>query len=153
MSADARVEVAAEVDAAEIEAMANAVLEALDLADAELSVLLTTDAHIAQLNATYRGVEGPTDVLSFPQEAMPGAPRVLGDVVVGLGRAAAQAAERGHSLRDELWVLIVHGVLHLCGHDHEDDEERAAMLAAEQRLLAAVGRSLSAGLVGRAGEG
>jgi len=153
MSAEVRVEAPCELDEAELTGMADAILRALDLQDAELSVLITSDDHIAGLNASYRQVEGPTDVLSFPQDAVPGGPRLLGDVVIGVGRATVQAAEQGHDLRAELQVLLVHGVLHLLGHDHETEAERASMTAAEQRVLTAVGQGPGAGLVGRSDRG
>ncbi|MEO0602861.1 MAG: rRNA maturation RNase YbeY [Myxococcota bacterium] len=152
MSAEVRIE-AGGLEESVVSAMADAILAALELSDAELSVLLTSDAHIAELNASWRGVEGPTDVLSFPQEAVPGGPRLLGDVVVGMETASRQAAEQGHDLATELRVLLVHGVLHLLGHDHETDDERAAMTKAEQEVLARVGEAPDAGLVGRSHQG
>ncbi len=153
MSADARLAVPCELDEAELAALADAVLDAVEHSDAELSVLVTSDAHVAELNAAWRGVAGPTDVLSFPQEIVPGAPRVLGDVVVALETATSQAADQGHALRTELQVLLVHGVLHLLGHDHETDGERAVMEAEERRVLARLGEEPGASLVGRASEG
>ncbi|MEM6928572.1 MAG: rRNA maturation RNase YbeY [Myxococcota bacterium] len=153
MSAEVRVETDGGPDEAAIAEMADAILVALELADAELSVLLTSDAHIAELNASWRGVEGPTDVLSFPQESLPGGPRLLGDVVVGMETASRQASEQGHDLATELRVLLVHGVLHLLGHDHQTSDERAAMTKAEREVLAWVGDAPDAGLVGRSHQG
>lgn len=117
----------------------------------ELSLVLCDDAHIRELNSEWRGIDAPTDVLSFEMEedagpgegedGMPELPvNVLGDVVISLDTAARQAAERRHALLDEARVLLVHGVLHLLGYDHEEDEEEAAeMAAAEQHLLKALG--------------
>lgn len=139
-----------------VEALAQQALEALGLDQVELSVLLCDDEVIAALNAEWREVEGPTDVLSFPQEdqdwALPeGMPRALGDVVISLDTAERQATALGHSLEQELRVLLVHGLLHLLGHDHEEDEdEAAAMRAAEASLLGAMGRS-EPGLIARSG--
>ncbi len=139
-----------------VEALAQQALQALGLDQVELSVLLCDDEVIAALNTEWREVEGPTDVLSFPQEedewALPeGMPRALGDVVISLDTAQRQATALGHGLEQELRVLLVHGLLHLLGHDHEEDEEEAAaMREAEAGLLAAMGQS-EAGLIARSG--
>jgi probable rRNA maturation factor len=120
-------------------ALAERVLAILDLSDAELSIVLCDDGFIQPLNRDYRGKDRPTDVLSFPQregeEADPDDP-VLGDIVLSVERARAQAAERGHSLDTELRILVVHSVLHLLGYDHEDDTDAERMEAEERRILA-----------------
>lgn len=136
-----------------IEEVAAQALAALDLRGVELSVLLCDDEVIASLNEEWRDTPGPTDVLSFPQDdegpRPPGIPRPLGDVVISLPTARAQAAQVGHELREELAVLLVHGLLHLLGHDHEGDlDEARRMEEAEVALLGALGRS-SRGLIGR----
>ncbi|KAL4430812.1 hypothetical protein ABPG75_006068 [Micractinium tetrahymenae] len=130
----------------------------------ELSLVLCDDAHIRELNAEWRGIDAPTDVLSFEMEDDEGAEgeeggtaelpvNVLGDVVISLDTAARQAAERSYGLLDEARVLLVHGVLHLLGYDHEEDEEEAAeMAAAEQHLLKALGWK-GQGLIALAGSG
>ena len=134
----------------QLDTWAAGVLGAVEAADAELSVMLCSDAAIQALNGEWRGKEVPTDVLSFPQGDMPpGAPRHLGDVVISLDTAMRQATEQGHSLAQEMAVLLVHGVLHLLGHDHDEAAERARMHAEEQRLLAALGGG--GGLIERAG--
>lgn len=139
-----------------VEAMAQQALMALGLDQVELSILLCDDPVIAALNEEWREVEGPTDVLSFPQEdedwALPeGMPRTLGDVVISVDTAARQALALGHSLEVELRVLLVHGLLHLLGHDHEGEEaEAAAMRKAEAELLAVLG-SGEQGLITRTG--
>ncbi len=125
-----------ETDAPGFEADAEALLAALELEDAELSVVLCDDARIAELNAAWRGVDGPTDVLSFPQEDA----QVLGDLVISLDTAARQASERSHGLQDELRILLVHGVLHLLGFDHERDlEAHEVMAARETELMGCLG--------------
>ncbi|MCB9779401.1 MAG: rRNA maturation RNase YbeY [Alphaproteobacteria bacterium] len=141
--------------------LAEQALAALELSDCELSVLLCDDAVIRPLNEQWRGKDAATDVLSFPLEgdAADGddvvaildadGPRMLGDLVVSVDTAARQAAELGHGLHDELRVLLVHGLLHLLGHDHEDPDDAAEMRAAEARVLAAMGGGV--GLVDRAG--
>jgi rRNA maturation RNase YbeY len=111
----------------------------------ELSLTITDDATIQSINATHRGIDRPTDVLSFPllnegdQAGFvlpPGMPVHLGDIVISFPRAKEQAQEYGHSLERELSYLTVHGVLHLLGYDHEDEEERQIMRNKEEAALA-----------------
>jgi probable rRNA maturation factor len=121
---------------------AASLLRAVGRPDAELSVRLAPDAEVAELNRCHRGREGPTDVLSFSllegdHVAFGG--RLLGDVVIGLGVAERQARERRVSLDDELARLLIHGLLHLLGHDHERPAEARAMRAEETRLRRALG--------------
>ncbi|MEM7408980.1 MAG: rRNA maturation RNase YbeY [Myxococcota bacterium] len=125
------------VDRRRLRRQAQRVLRALDCADAELSVALVDDAAIAELNTEYRGKDGPTDVLSF--SLLEGAHTelrgsMLGDVIVSLETAERQARRRRRSLDDEVLFLLIHGTLHLLGHDHEEDEEARAMRAEERRL-------------------
>jgi probable rRNA maturation factor len=117
------------------------VLEALGREDAELSVMLADDEEIAELNRRWRGRPVPTDVLSF--SLLEGADSehrgaLLGDVVLGLCVAERQAAERDAPLDDELARLLIHGVLHLLGHDHERPEQARRMRAEERRLWRAL---------------
>lgn len=133
-----------------LQAAADRALELVDRSEAELSVMLCDDDAIAELNAQWRGKDQPTDVLSFPQgEGPPGAPPALGDVVISLDTAGRQADEAGHPLATELVVLLVHGLLHLLGHDHHEEAERAAMRAEESRVLTALGHD-AASLIARA---
>ena len=130
-------------DEAALEADALALLEALGAHQAELSLLLCDDAFIHTLNRDYRGNDKPTDVLAFAMREGEGAcpdDPVLGDVVISLETAARQAGARGHSTAHEIQVLLVHGVLHLFGHDHQDDEQEAAMEAEAGRLLGVLER-------------
>ncbi len=120
----------------------------------ELSVVVVDDGPMADLNATWRGKDGPTDVLSFPQrtadEASPIA-GMLGDIVLAWGVSERQAVDHGHAVQDEIRVLLAHGIAHLLGHDHHDEDETARMAAMETRLLAALdGPVPQAGLVARA---
>jgi probable rRNA maturation factor len=125
------------------ERLATFVLEREDAPDAvELSIALVDLSEMAELNAKYRGKEGPTDVLSFPCDdpcavVGPDEPVALGDVVIAPEVAEAQALEYGHSVEDELNLLLVHGVLHLLGYDHESDEEAVVMQARERAVLLA----------------
>lgn len=118
---------------------ARAILSSLDLTDAELSILLTGDGEIHDLNLRYRGKDKPTDVLSFPQddeEPVEGSPRILGDVVISVETTDRQAAEKGHTFERELTILLIHGVLHLIGYDHERGrKDGIVMRAMEKRLL------------------
>ena len=121
-----------------LESDAHTILAALELGAVELSVLLCTDEFIHALNRDYRGVDSPTDVLSFAQREGEGADRddpILGDVVISVETAARQASAYGHSPEIELRVLLIHGVLHLLGHDHIEEKDALRMRVEEQRLL------------------
>ena len=108
---------------------------------AELSIAIVELAEMTELNEQYRGKVGPTDVLSFECDdlcaAEPDEPLTLGDVVIAPEVAETQAAEYGHTVEEELNLLLVHGVLHLLGYDHEDDADAEAMQARERALLTA----------------
>ncbi|MBM4384238.1 MAG: rRNA maturation RNase YbeY [Deltaproteobacteria bacterium] len=120
---------------------ARKVLAALALPRAELSLALVSDDAIAQLNEAHRGKRGPTDVLSYSLlEGAHAARRgeLLGDVVIAVGVAARQAREIGHSLNEELLRLLIHGVLHLLGYDHEIARDAKRMQAKERALRKAV---------------
>jgi probable rRNA maturation factor len=105
----------------------------------ELSIALVDEDEIAALNERYRGKSGPTDVLSFgcdePCPTPGDEPITLGDVVIAPSLAERQAEDLGHSVEHELDVLLVHGVLHLLGYDHEDDDDAAAMEARQAAIL------------------
>ncbi|MGE5548299.1 MAG: rRNA maturation RNase YbeY [Solirubrobacterales bacterium] len=114
----------------------------------ELSLVLADDATVHELNRTWRGKDKPTNVLSFaalddedaPQAA--GAPLLLGDVILAYETCAAEAVEQGKTLADHLAHLVVHGVLHLLGYDHEDSEAEAEeMERLETAILSACGIS------------
>ncbi len=113
--------------------------------EAELCIVLADDAFVQALNKTYRGKDKPTNVLSFPAGAIPVAigpeplidmgPRLLGDVVLAQETIAREAAEQGKSFADHLSHLVVHGVLHLLGQDHEEDAQAEEMEALERDIL------------------
>ncbi|MEZ0395475.1 MAG: rRNA maturation RNase YbeY [Anaerolineales bacterium] len=109
--------------------------------DADLTLVLTGDEAIRDLNRRYRQIDAPTDVLAFPAgDADPETGRLyLGDVILSLARAADQAAAGDHPLEAELQLLVVHGVLHLLGHDHADSEDKDRMWAAQAEVLAHLG--------------
>ena len=108
-----------------IEEKVHRILEILGVENAELSILITDDAHIRDLNRTYRGKDSPTDVLSFPIDATVGGRRILGDVVVSIDTAERQAKVMGTTIEDVVDRLLIHGVLHLLGYDHEGEGEEA----------------------------
>lgn len=116
---------------------ASAVLSALGLpGGTELSLYLVNDPKMQELNRTWRDLDRPTDVLSFPQDAGGG---LLGDVVVDVEAVHRQSEAHGLSRVEELRFLLIHGVLHLLGHDHHETDERTAMEAQEQRVWEALG--------------
>ena len=132
-----------------IVALAERVLRAYGRAGAEVGVTLTDEETIHQLNRDYRGVDAPTDVLSFAleegEEELTGyaeaPPELLGDIFICLPYARRQAMEYGHSFNRELLYLTVHGLLHLLGHDHEREDDRRRMRAEEEKFLAEEGWS------------
>ncbi len=103
----------------------------------ELTVTFVDEADIAELNAEHMGRTGPTDVLSFPldEQCVPGVPTLLGDVVISPGVAAAQCADHAGTFDDEIALLIVHGILHVLGHDHADPDDAVVMRTRELELL------------------
>ncbi len=106
--------------------------------NAELSIVLVEPERMAELKASYFGINEPTDVLAFPMdERTPSGvgPYVLGDVVLCPEIARRQAVEFRRSTDDEIALLLVHGILHLLGHDHAEDDERERMQAEEERIL------------------
>lgn len=103
-------------------------------ASTQVSLLLCNDDLIRELNRLYRGKDSPTDVLSFPQND----PVLLGDVVISLDTAARQASELGTNLQGEVERLLVHGLLHLLGYDHETDEGASVMRAREEAVLGGI---------------
>jgi probable rRNA maturation factor len=111
----------------------------------QVTVLLTTDAAIRKLNRQFRGKDKATDVLSFPSEGI-GAEKIAGDLAISVPTARKQAVEQNHSLSTEIKVLILHGLLHLAGHDHESDNGK---MARRERLLRAK-LGLPQGLIERA---
>ncbi len=109
--------------------------------DSELSIILSDDARLHELNLNYLGVDAATDVLSFPaSETDPetGA-RYIGDILISVPRAQAQAEAAGHPLEAEVQLLVVHGVLHLLGHDHARAREKARMWKAQAEILKGLG--------------
>ena len=126
-----------------IERTVEALLAASDEGASSVSVSFVRDAKIRELNRAFRGLDKPTDVLSFPlvepENTYPGAERLLGDIVISVDTARRQAADYDAPLDREVVRLLIHGVLHLLGHDHLEPVERAAMESEERRLADAIG--------------
>ncbi|MGH7737882.1 MAG: rRNA maturation RNase YbeY [Candidatus Tyrphobacter sp.] len=129
------------VNGAALRAAARKILVAVGEKDGDLCIALVDDATIRALNKRHRAYDRPTDVLSFAQRegvAFPGS-RALGDVVISVDTARRQAASYGAPLQRELERLLIHGVLHLLGHDHHERGEREAMKTQERRLAQCIG--------------
>ncbi|MFV1950632.1 MAG: rRNA maturation RNase YbeY [Nitrospinota bacterium] len=106
--------------------------------DSELSIIFVNDQEIKRLNKIYRGVERPTDVLSFSQREGDFSeinPQILGDIVISIDTASRQALDKGHSLEEEIYILIVHGFLHLIGYDHEISPEYARIMREKEEEI------------------
>ncbi len=111
---------------------------------AEVDLLFVDNAAIREMNREYRNIDSATDVLSFPMyeadEEIDDEEEILfGDIVISLERAQEQCQEYGHSLEREVMYLLVHGLLHLAGYDHMEDEDKKKMRAQEEKLLAGIG--------------
>lgn len=130
-------------------------LKELCIEELEISLLLCDDSMIQELNAEWRNIDKPTDVLSFPlleweaqdpttlEQYFKGyfGPPVLGDIVISVDTCIRQAKEWNHSNLDEATRLWIHGFLHLCGHDHIERKDAVLMLAWEERLLTSFSRN------------
>lgn len=131
------------VDTRRLRSVAKALLHAVEEDGSTLSISLVNDREIQQINREHRGKDKPTDVLSFPLyeagELTAHGERMLGDVVISVDTARRQAAEYDAPLQNEIYRLLIHGILHVLGHDHEEADERRAMEAEERRLAAAIG--------------
>lgn len=135
------------IDSARLIAAAAQVItqEALE-PDTALTVVIQTDDYIRGMNQQFRGIDAPTDVLSFPAELPPeeiedDEPPYLGDLIIAYPYALAQAEREGHDPGDSLALLVVHGTLHLAGYDHDTPKRRAEMWAAQEQALIALGIS------------
>ena len=116
---------------------ATVLLRHADKKHCELSILLVDDSRMTELNATYRGISRPTNVLSFPMDDDPSSParQLLGDIVISADTAAREALDSNRTLEDHLCALLVHGLVHLLGYDHERGEDDAAMMTAMEKEL------------------
>lgn len=117
-----------------------------DLKDSEVSITLTDNKNIHEMNKKYRNIDRPTDVLSFAlnegdEPIIKGGPaiNVLGDIVISVEKAAEQAEEYGHGIRREIAFLVTHGMLHLLGYDHIKEEDRIKMRKEEDFVMEKIG--------------
>jgi probable rRNA maturation factor len=131
----------AEVDEGDIHRVVAEVLRQEGVAgEIELSLLITDDEAIRELNRRFRGVDAPTDVLAFDAGAeehfvsAPESAHYLGDVVISYQRALAQAEELGHVVAEEVKLLVIHGILHLLGYDHQEEAAGQKMREREERI-------------------
>ena len=117
--------------------------------NSEVSVTLTNDQRIHELNLQYRGIDRPTDVLSFAFRdsdepeifSESDQPEILGDIIISIDRAKSQAEEFGHSIRREIVFLTVHGILHLLGYDHMEETDRLEMESEQKFMMERLGIS------------
>ena len=134
------------IDAARLQAASKQVLSQHDVdPETTLSVVFVDNAYIQGVNLQFRGIDAPTDVLSFPADEPPveieDEPPYLGDLIIAYPYASEQAAREGHTLDDSLSLLVIHGTLHLLGYDHDTPENRAEMWSAQDAALTALGIS------------
>jgi probable rRNA maturation factor len=126
-----------------LERAANTALIQQASPDADLTLVLTGDSQVQALDREFLDTDAPTDVLSFPSSEMDPETgrRYLGDIIISVPQAEAQAVAGGHSLEAELSLLVIHGVLHLLGHDHAGTKNKARMWAAQSEVLGRLGIS------------
>lgn len=127
-----------EIDITFYENLLKHFLEDLEVSEAILSIILVDNKEIHEINKTYRNKDYPTDVISFALEddkTMISPVRVLGDIFISLDKAHEQAEAYGHSFKRELSFLMIHGLLHLLGYDHESKEEEEIMFSLQRKEL------------------
>jgi probable rRNA maturation factor len=122
------------IDRARMRETVRTVLAGENVADAEISLAFVDNSTIHRLNQRYLQHDEPTDVLSFPLSEA-NAPRLAGELVLGVEFAAEQAEGRGHDVQMELMLYVIHGLLHLCGYDDHEDADRAVMRERERHYL------------------
>lgn len=113
--------------------------------ESNLTLVISDDAHLQRLNRDFMAIDEPTDVLSFPAghiDPDTGQP-YLGDVIISYPRCEVQANAAGHPVDSEIQLLVVHGVLHLLGFDHRDEEEKARMWSAQEEILSTIQAEVS----------
>src|SRR5262245_47299032 len=129
---------AVEIDRGHFRDVVRDVLDGEEVADAEISLAFVDNATIHRLNKRYLDHDEPTDVLSFPLSE-PNAKKLQGELILGAEVALAQAAERGHDVKAELTLYVIHGLLHLCGYDDHDEEAAREMRERERHYLTQLG--------------
>jgi probable rRNA maturation factor len=111
--------------------------------NSDMTIVLSDDAHLRELNKQYLGIDAPTDVLSFPSSEIDPETDIpyIGDVILSIPRAMEQAQSASHSVEAEVQLLVVHGTLHLLGHDHAEPAEKARMWQAQAEVMVKLGLS------------
>lgn len=127
-----------ELDFTGLKSAVVAVLEGEGFRDAKVAIAFVDNPHIHRLNKQFLNHDEPTDVLTFPSSP-PGAKKLEGDIAIGMEIAREYAADRGHDVKLELLLYVVHGCLHLCGYTDTDDESAAEMRVKERQYLAQLG--------------
>ena len=143
MSIEVNNETDYEIELAAVEKLSRFVLETMFLhPTTEVSIVFLDEAAMSDLHVEWMDLEGPTDVMSFPMDELrpgslgkPSESGILGDIVICPSVAAAQAKQGGHSFDDEVLLLTTHGLLHLMGFDHEEEEEKTEMFGIQRQLL------------------
>lgn len=133
------------IDVQPLERAAQMTLQHLNIpSDSGLTIVLTDDTQIRQLNNQYLGIDAPTDVLAFPADYIDPESKIryLGDIVISFPRAKAQAIADQHPIEEELQLLVVHGTLHLLGFDHEERESAHRMWQVQGEILLSLGCSI-----------
>ena len=126
------------VNEKDLESVINKVSQTLGVENSIVSIVLTGDEHIHEINKIYRGIDRPTDVISFAfldEETNPNNITDLGEIYISLEKAHTQAVEYNHSFNREVCYLVVHSILHLLGYDHMEDEEKKRMRKREEEIL------------------
>jgi probable rRNA maturation factor len=128
------------VDEAHLTSYAEKTLLYLDAADCDVTIVVGSNAAIQELNRDYRHIDAPTDVLSFIYDTIDPETntRYLGDIIISADKVKEQAQQAGHSVERELCTLVVHGVLHLYGYDHEVEEGQPIMLPLQEKIIASI---------------
>jgi probable rRNA maturation factor len=129
----------------DLEKVANATLSFLNMPSGNLTLAFTDNDHIQKLNKQFAGMDHPTDVLSFPdgETDLETGEIYYGDVVISIPFAERQAKEAGHSTRNELTLLIAHGVLHLLGFEHKEEDDRRKMWSVQDEILTKLGSEIT----------
>jgi probable rRNA maturation factor len=124
------------VSTRKLKTIALKILELVEQDRAELSLAIVDNQEMQQLNAQFRNQDYPTDVLSFPSDAVvPTGARVLGDVIISVDKAQSQAKQRGRTLQEEIVTLLIHGILHLLGYDHERSAKNGRIMRRQEKKI------------------
>jgi probable rRNA maturation factor len=145
LNVQVQLEIGLDLPVARVRRAAEWVLRSHDVAPATgISIVITDDSEVQRLNQQFRGIDAPTDVLSFPNEPVPGEDEpYLGDLVLALPYIQHQAEEERHTLSDEIVLAVIHGALHLLGYDHDNAERQSKMWEKQAEALHAMDVDIS----------